>query len=353
VLTLLDRLNDVLTQLSDRAARFYLMIGELARAHEAKPELFLRHKDLLLAHLMDFLNELQRYRPRLAAAVGSVAATGEDALIARAAAADTAVFLTAEGKRERWRSHWQGIRIWFVGEPGTPSTAERLDTLTAHAIADLLSLLRRVMLNRRGGVSRESQLQFLAHWFIDVPSDEDAHALFGAAFGMRSARHLGIAHEDADAIPSSRSWWSAPPVPVSSTLREYGRPPSPGRPGLLRDNAEARAKALELQRARRAAEARAAARLAENGVIARTLDTEEFALLLRLLDAGLQARANFASLEAPMRDGVVLSESRVLDVQIRLRVDRNGSEIATEHGRLRLPDVAIDVARVAAIRSAR
>lgn len=343
VLVLLDRLNDVLTQLSDRAARFYLMIGELAQAHEARPELFLRHKDLLLSHLMDFLDELQRYRPRLAAAVAAVAATGEKELVERAASVDTAVFITSDEKRERWRSHWKGIERWFVGERGSPSTAERLDALTAHAIADLLALLRRVMHGRRGGVSRESQLQFLARWFVDAPSEADAHALFGAAFGMRSARHLAIPHNDVDAIPSGRSWWNALPVEVSATLRAHGKPPSPGRPGPLRDNSRARAELLEQQRARRAAEAAAAARLAEAGITGRILGEDELALLLRLLDVGLQTRGGHVSGDGPPRQAQVLADGQLLGVRIRLRAHALGITIKTSQGRLKLPDAAVEV----------
>lgn len=354
VLLLLDRLNDVLTQLSDRAARFYLMIGELAQAHEAKPELFLRHKDLLLSHLMDFLDELQRYRPRIAAAVAKVAATGEDELVSRAAGADTAVFITPDEKQERWRNHWKGIERWFVGEPGTRSTAERLDALTAHAIADLLSLLRRVMHGRRGGVSRESQLQFLARWFVDAASEDDAHALFGAAFGMRSARHLAIAHSDVDAMPIGRSWWTTQPVEISATLRAHGKPPSPGRPGQLRDNSLARAAALAQQRARRAAEAAAAESLATAGITGRVLGADELALLLRLLDVGLQTRGGYAGGDPPPhRAGQLLAEGELLNVRIQLRAHAIGTTIKTTQGLLRLPDASVEVALVSTSRRGR
>lgn len=353
VLLLLDRLNDVLTQLSNRAARFYLMIGELAQAHEAKPELFLRHKDLLLSHLMDFLDELQRYRPRIAAAVHKVAATGEAELVSRAAGADTAVFLTLAEKQERWRNHWKGIERWFVGEPGAPSTAERLDALTAHAIADLLSLLRRVMHGRRGGVSRESQLQFLARWFVAAASEADAHALFGAAFGMRSARHLAIAQADVDSMPIGRSWWTAPPVEVSATLRAHGKPPSPARPGLLRDNAVARAAALAQQQARRAAEAVAAESLATAGITGRVLGEDELALLLRLLDVGLQTRGGYAGGDAQQQAGQLLAEGQLLNIRIRLRAHALGTSIKTTQGRLRLPTASVEIGLVSTSRRVR
>ena len=168
---LLDRLHGVLTDLADRAARFYLMIGELARVEEARPEVFLRHKDLLLAHLREFHIELQRYAPLIAAAVDRVRATGEAALVEAAASADPAPFATPAEREVRWREHWDGLVAWFTGGVGEPPTVERLDARTTGAIADLAALLRQVTEARRSGVSRDAQLRDLAAWCWATATD--------------------------------------------------------------------------------------------------------------------------------------------------------------------------------------
>ena len=62
----LSRLDRALADIAERAARFYHMLGDLSRTNDARPEVFLAHKDALLAHLRDFHDELQRYTPRLA-----------------------------------------------------------------------------------------------------------------------------------------------------------------------------------------------------------------------------------------------------------------------------------------------
>ncbi len=62
--------------MAERAARFYHMLGDLGRTHDVRPEVFLSHKDALLAHLRDFHDELQRYTPRLREAVFEVEETG-------------------------------------------------------------------------------------------------------------------------------------------------------------------------------------------------------------------------------------------------------------------------------------
>ena len=72
----LSRLDSALADMAERAARFYLMLSELSHSTESSAEVFLAHKDALLAHLREFSSELERYTPRLAAAVADVAATG-------------------------------------------------------------------------------------------------------------------------------------------------------------------------------------------------------------------------------------------------------------------------------------
>ena len=63
----LSRLDGVLADMAQRAARFYLMLGDLARTNDTRPEVFLAHKDALLTHMREFHTELTRFAPLLAA----------------------------------------------------------------------------------------------------------------------------------------------------------------------------------------------------------------------------------------------------------------------------------------------
>ena len=93
----LSRLDGVLADMAQRAARFYLMLGDLARTNDTRPEVFLAHKDALLTHMREFHSELSRYAPLLAVAVDAVAAVSaaEPDLAARLAAeADDSLFRT-------------------------------------------------------------------------------------------------------------------------------------------------------------------------------------------------------------------------------------------------------------------
>lgn len=338
----LSRLDRVLADMAERAARFYLTLADLARANDARPEIFLAHKDALLAHLRDFELELARYTPRLRAAVEAVEDSGVDRMVELAAEADERIFRTPAERFEDWRSRWAGMRAWFAPpgfEPGSPvrrSEAERLGDATVTAIGDVLALLRRVTEARRGGVSRESQLRHLAAWFVGCPSEEAAHALYGVVFGLTAPRHVGVAHADADAFASRRSWWEAPAVELSRTLVEKGRSPGAGRPAPVDRADSGRARLRAAQLAEQAAQREAAAGLATEGIYGRRLTRAETAVLLALLDRALAARVPTSA--------VVRVAGAAYGVRLTLHPDPGSSTVQTEGGRLHLDGVRLDVA---------
>jgi uncharacterized protein (TIGR02677 family) len=339
----LSRLDRVLVDMAERAARFYLMLADLARTNDTRPEIFLAHKDALLAHLRDFELELARYAPRLAAAVVAVesAGGGVDRLVALAAEADERLFQTTDERLEDWRSRWAGMRAWFAppgfepGEQARRSEAERLGDATVTAIGDVLALLRRVTEARRGGVSRESQLRHLAAWFVGCPTEDAAHALYGVVFGLTAPRHVSVPHDDPDAIASRRSWWEAPAVELSRTLVEKGRSPGTGRPAPVDRAGPGRARLLSAQLAEQAAQRAAAAGLAAEGIYGRRLTRAEAAVLLALLDRALAARVPTSA--------VVRAAGAAHGVRLTLHPDPSSSTVEIDGGRLHLDGVRLEV----------
>jgi uncharacterized protein (TIGR02677 family) len=288
----LNRLDRALADVAERAARFYHMLGDLSRTHDVRPEVFLAHKDALLAHLRDFHDELQRYTPRLREAVFEVEATGLDRMIEAAAEADERLFATPAERLADWHRRWSGLRSWLAPQGAdTTSEAERLSGATMAAIGNVLALLRRVTEARRGGVSRESQLRHLAAWFAGAGSEEAAHALFDVVFGLGAPRHVGVAHPDPEAIPGRLSWWEAPAVELSRTLVQSGRLPGQGngRPARI-DRSDASRRALrERQVTDERRQAEAAGRLVSDGPLDK-LDEAQTMAVRRLLDIALSAR---------------------------------------------------------------
>ncbi len=335
----LSRLDGVLGDMAQRAARFYLMLGDLARTNDTRPEVFLAHKDALLTHMRDFHSELTRFAPLLAAAVAEVDAAGTEVdaagterLARLAAAADESLFRSAEERVADWRARWGGLVQWFGA--GRRSEAERLQDATVTAIANVTALLRRVTESRRGGVSRESQLRHLAQWFTACPTDDDAHALFLAVFGLGAPRHVSAVHEDPEAISSRLSWWDAEPVELSRTLVRNGKFQGLHGPGRIQRNDEEKQR-LRAEQLKATAERRtAAAALASDGVYGRVLDEPETQALLGLLDVALSARVPVSRTASGSAHGVRLT----------LRPAPGSTTVHTVRGRLHLDGLALDVA---------
>ena len=99
-----------------RSARFHLTLGDITRSTETSPEMFLRYKHALLAHMGDFMAELDRYLPRLTVAVIQVEATGLATLLNRAAEADERPLMRYEDVLDDWRRRWAAVRAWFTAD---------------------------------------------------------------------------------------------------------------------------------------------------------------------------------------------------------------------------------------------
>jgi uncharacterized protein (TIGR02677 family) len=343
----LSRLDGVLADMAQRAARFYLMLGDLARTNDTRPEVFLAHKDALLTHMREFHSELSRYAPLLAEAVDMVNAEGPDRVAALAAEADDSLFRSPSERNKEWRRRWAGLVQWFGAPQGGAqqrvSEADRLQDATITGIANVTALLRRVTESRRGGVSRESQLRHLAQWFASLPGDNDAHALYQAVFALGGPRHVAVGYEDPDLIPSRQSWWEAEPVQLARTLVRTGRVVGLQGPGRIqRDDAakeRLRADQLKATTQRRAA----MAQLAGDGVYERVLDEPETQALLSLLGIALVARVPVSrSVGSGGGLGAVATGSSD-GVRLTLRPRTGITTVQTVRGRLHLDGLAIEV----------
>jgi uncharacterized protein (TIGR02677 family) len=333
----LSRLDRALSDMAGRAARFYLLLGELSRTTDHRAEVFLAHKDALLSHMREFHAELLRYSPRLHAATLAVAATGVDRMLELAAEADDRLFRTPSERMADWRGRWAGLLAWFgAGQLDQPPTeSDRLQQATVDAISDVLAMLRRVTEARRGGVSRESQLRHLAAWFTNTPSEPAAHALFSAVFALRSPRHVGLSHDDPEAIPSRRSWWEAPAVEVSRTLVETGKTPGATPPAALERNDAARRRLREGQLARATQQRDAAKQLAAGGPHGRVLSEPETVVLLALLDRALGARVQVRAM--------VRTSGSAHGVRLVLEACEEVTTVQTVRGWLHLDRVRLSV----------
>ncbi len=332
----LSRLDTVMEDMGRRSAQFHVTLGEILRSTEASPDMFLRYKNALLVHMSDFMAELDRYLPRLDHAVHEVESTGLATLLSRAAETDERLFMARQARLEDWRRRWTAVRGWFASDGTTPTRAAELGAATRSAVSGVIALLRQITESQRGGVNRSTQLRHLAAWVFDAPDDGAAHALMGAAFNTRSARHLGVAHEDDEQIPPTTTWWDAPGVELSVTLFRSDRAPTTGVPKPVRRNPGAQAALRERQAQGRAAERRAATRLVQDGAHDRILDETDTRVLLRLLTKALEARSGplVGKLSATGSDG---------GTTVRLVPSEHGSTVRTSRGNLHLPGLRLEL----------
>ncbi|OOC54248.1 MULTISPECIES: TIGR02677 family protein [Nocardiopsis] len=333
----LSRLDSAMEDMGRRSAQFHVTLGEILRSTDASPDMFLRHKNALLVHMSDFTAELDRYLPRLDRAVREVEATGLATLLSRASGRDERLFMERDERLADWRRRWRALRAWFASDDDAiPTRAAELHSATRSAVSGVIALLRQITEAQRGGVNRSTQLRHLAEWVFNTPDDGAAHALMGAAFNVRSARHLGVAHDDEEQITPNTTWWDAPGVEVSVTLFRSGTAPTTGVPKPVRRNPGAQARLRGRQAAGRAAEREAAARLIERGAHDRVLDEADTRVLLRLVTRALEGRTVVAgrlSSAAGAGDGTM----------VRLVPDPAGSTVRTSQGRLHLPGLRLEV----------
>jgi uncharacterized protein (TIGR02677 family) len=335
----LASLDRVTEDLARRSARFHLTLGDITRSTEASPETFLKYKHALMAHMSDFMAELDRYLPRLAQAVERVEATGIGTLLNRAAEADDRPLMRRDEVLDDWQRRWAVIRAWFVAGAGERSRTAELAAVTRAGVSSVIALLRQITESQRSGVNRSTQLRHLAQWVFDVADEDAAQSLMSAAFNLRLARHLGGAHDDGDLISSRLSWMDAPGVEVAMTLFRHGKAPSPGLPQRLQAQAGIRGDLRQRQAERRAAETDAAQRLLGSGAADRILGEAETHVLLKLLTRALEARSVVA--------GRITGGTGGNDVMtIRLVPSEAGSSVRTAHGVLHLPGLSIDITPV-------
>jgi uncharacterized protein (TIGR02677 family) len=333
----LSRLDSVMEDMGRRSARFHVTLGEIVRSTETSPDLFLRYKNSLLTHMTDVMAELDRYLQRLGLAVQEVEDTGLDTLLRRAAEADERPFMSHPERLDEWRRRWAALREWFAAGGTGDSRAGELRAATRTAVSGVIALLRQLTEAQRGGVNRATQLRHLAEWVWGTPDAQAAHALMSAAFNLRSARHLGGVHDDAEQISERATWWDAPGVELSISLFRTGKAPTTGVPQPVRAGAGARFELRRRQAAERAAEREAAGRLVGSGAYDRVLDETETRVLHKLLTRALEARTVVA--------GRLSAASGASDVMMmRLSPSGEGSTVSTARGLLHLPGFRLELA---------
>jgi uncharacterized protein (TIGR02677 family) len=292
---------------------FYSYVGSVLARGDLDDDEWLGFKHLLLDYLETIVDSVTRHTATIRLALDRLDHL-VPLVVERAAAADPALAALraaspggegVERARGRDVGDWAELRAWF-GAPGDRSSgSQQLREAAVRAVGALLANVKRMNAASSRETSLRRHLLRLAGWF-DVAMPDDAHVLYASAFGLYSARHLGVTLEAdiAEALPATTSWWRAPAAPVPVSIRERGDRNPRGRVVRVADH-RAQKQRLVAER-RRQAEQREQA-IAELVAVGDRLDEVRlshaaFQVLLELLG---QATTQFGPELAGVSAGVV------------------------------------------------
>lgn len=323
---LLRDLAGVFSDLAENARAFMTGLNRTLEGQGSDANAFLLYKERVIGYIERFLGDLTTASGEIAELIraldGDAGATGGRGSGEAQASAPVARLLRQAAERElldlapgespddeerarafaeawrRWHGHWEGLRAWFLDQPGRQAQARLLRSSARRAVTQLLEMVGRLNERRMARSDRSADFRTLARWFLECDSDGQAHRLWRTAFGLTPARHLVIDAETAEAwqqtpVPAGTPWAEAPGMRVQARLRATGSYQKPGAPPKLRSRARER-ELLARQLAEEASAARAARRQlverrAERLSALGELDDGAFRLLLNLLGDALAA----------------------------------------------------------------
>lgn len=336
---------------SAEITQFFAAINQWQVRYDLDESEFAFFSEVLIGYVGERLESLERRaRPigtlldQLAPRIPQLVERARDGLAARvtdAGLADVQV-RAAHGSRTR---DWENLTAWFRGRPGSPSRVATLGSDAVNAVRTLTQNLTRLSRSGLGGSSRRADYLRLAAWFDEARRDRTAELprLAAAAFGVFPCRHLGaIPGDDADPVPTSTSWWDAPPAPVPVSLRERGDTTNRGRSAQVVDRSQERAHLLARRRAdeQRADAARAEllGAASEDGAV-----PDGTTLSARGLRALQQVLAPAVAAMGPGR-----SKGEAASAGVRFVVERRPGEdlaVTTPEGTFVMHDLAVTVLR--------
>lgn len=233
-------------QFADSVRDFYAFLGQVIFRYDLDFDEFSGFKELLLDYAETITDDVAFYAPQIEESLLGLWPV-LPGLLERIDESDTGLSalrradIEVQRSRGRALADWESLRAWFFDDDGEGSQVSQLRDATLRALQALLVNAKRMIRSATGEVSRRGDLLKLARWF-DSSDDATAHDVFTAAFGLYSARHLGVIPTDDNELPATTSWWDGPVAPVPISLRERGSRIPRGRAASAEDYAAQREK---------------------------------------------------------------------------------------------------------------
>lgn len=356
VYTTFEELRQHLRSLQENTRTFWSSFQRVISDDITESTVFVDLKQRTLEYIERFVANLDTCRTDAATYLAAIEQVGGSTLIARVVdgadlhqlpgAADPTIRLRAQTA-----DAYQGVREWFTSASGPPRIDD-LDAIARQAVGSLLDVLGRLRDARRRHGNVSADLLTLAGWFTSCSSEQEAHQLFNAAFGLWPSRHAHLDFDNPALHDAGTPWPDVPPVPVSPLLRTHGVTVKRARTAQVTDPAAARRRKASAAIEQRQAVERAWAELSTDGRVQlsdleRLDDHATLTHLLALVHAALSTRPTGKG-RAARPDDPHLWRSRSRDgrLEITLVEPAHANAIArleTPEGVLTAPDFELEV----------
>ena len=333
--------------LVDNVRRFQSQLSHLLSDPKLDDTVMAQARDAIIEYLSRYIKDAEQPAARAAEALRNLHELGDALVLERAlAGANLAPDPVLGDPGPRWleerKRRLRALDEWFLRTAdGSPPRMARLRTRGSDWVLQFLRVMELRRAHRRRSAGIIDDFTAIARAFARCTTDDDAHRLFAAAFGLHGARHHTLPYGDVEALDASKPATHNPPIELASTLRvQAGTRQRAGERAVTDPSAQrARAAVEQATRLQRTAALRAA--LLTDGTVRLSsygrLDYEQFRDLLDLICAALTA--------LPLADGTrqCFSSDGQVEVIVHPLDTARTCRFVTDAGRLTAPDFRVSV----------
>ncbi|MGW3960097.1 TIGR02677 family protein [Amycolatopsis sp. NPDC005003] len=352
VYTLVEELHRTFKALTGNAATFLQKVNRVVDSGSIKLDDFRIFKADTIHYLTEFTDNLQSVTDSVVPQLARLDTLGETRLVAALAVAakeSGEQMLVSDEATESWadqaRRHLNGVRRWFVPEPGAEGGGEHLHRVVRRAVLGIGRAVERLREAQLARSSRTADLLALAKQFRALDNDDAGHEVWHRRFGLNSSRHFCDEAVD-ESIPYSRDWWSAPSALYSLKLRAISTPDElVRRASRTANHADTKRLLAEAARNRHLAADAAADRLVALGRVRLSQVESTFEPIALMILVELLSRAQRAKRDP----GTARRTARSVDGRLRISLTPPpggaAARLTSHAGHLTLLDYEVEITR--------
>lgn len=209
--------DDLLTyfkKITQNTSDYFAYLRSEDASEQMKSDAFFLYKDQFTRYLREFIINLQRTAAAIQDLLIRLTRTDMREFLKKVSMHQEQVFRferlgeTADPIMEL-EATWINVRAWFLGDENGESQYENVLEQTNEAIRRMTRIIQRLGERSMLHKSRKEDYLYLAEWFMNLSSIEEAHKLSSVVFGLTHTKHLFSDHFPTDDIYTD-VWEEAP-----------------------------------------------------------------------------------------------------------------------------------------------